>query len=96
MVMIGDQIKIPYDIPSAGEIDTDDWVSEKTGEVSMRATLQCPHCRANQMPLCKKNTEFKGTTYPWSGCDHQDVRQYYVTKCTKCKKPYQFGVFFAQ
>lgn len=96
MVMIGDNIKINHKVRTANTIDSDEWYIESTDEISLRATTKCPHCKKTQMPLRKKNTKYYGTTYPWCGCDHQDVEQHYTSKCTKCNKTYKFGLFFSQ
>lgn len=100
MVMIGQNIDIPFGVRNAGEIDGDanwaDSANDGDGGVSANTTLKCPHCTKSIMPFRTKQTKFKGTTYPWCGCDHQDVSQHFISRCSKCKGQYKFNVHIDQ
>ena len=91
-VFIGEIIGNSF--PSAGEISCDSWYSAQTEDISLNATLKCPHCLKPQMPLRHKNLKGQGVSFPWVGVSHQDTVDHYLTNCSKCKKPYNFRVYY--
>jgi len=96
MVFIGKIDNIPFNIKSAGTISSCEWYCKDTDNVSLNAELNCPVCNKKIKPLRSKKTESKGTSYPWVGCDYQDVCDHYISVCSHCSVQYKFKILYEQ